>query len=192
MSTRIIPLPALQSSCRCKTKLTREILGCLIAVSRSTLSVLSVLNNEQANFLTAESMLEVSRSTHLLTPVASYAASLRLGSVGETPENWHQPGTTTSQLCYWGGDNKEFSPSEHSLVSFPCHCTDYCSHSFILLNSVGSPVFYIRETSDNTLHSTKESLSVWVSTSTPLDSILDVCFWGFTTGTLGCYLVNLC
>jgi hypothetical protein len=112
-------------------------------VGRSTLSIFSVFNNEQANFLAAESTLEVSRLTHLLTLVSSYAVALRLGSVGETPENWYQPGITASQLCCWGGDNKELSPSEHSLVFLPSNCTKYGSHFFISLNPVGLQYFIL-------------------------------------------------
>jgi len=110
-------------------------------VSRRILSIFSVLNNEQVNFLAAEGTLGVSRSTHLLTPVSSYTAALRLGSVGETPENWHQPGITAGQLCCWGGNNKELSASEHPLVSLPSNCTNHGSLFFISLNRVGLPYF---------------------------------------------------
>lgn len=110
-------------------------------MSRGTLSIFSVLKNEQANFLAAESTLQILRSTQLLTSALSHAVTLCLGSVGEAPEDWHRSGITASQLCCCSSYIKKLPASMSSLVSFPSNCTNYGSHFFISRNLVGLPYF---------------------------------------------------
>ena len=121
-------------------------------MSRGTPSIFSLLKNEQANFLAAESTLEASRATRVLTPVLSHAAALRLGTVGETRKDWHQSGITAGVLYGWGGGNKKLPPSRSPLVLFPSHCTNYGSHFSISLNPVGLP--YVKSARSLTTPST--------------------------------------